>query len=207
MEAAGSVLDAEALFTDFINRRPLPLFYTAHNEARLLFFGRDIYLRISDLSLDENGGMRESASLQMPGDAGAIAAIRREPRGLRGLQPQVDIDNFLAQVPNSMGGSVRIYLEQGLGPQVFKDYFSTDVTNAVRRSYAHSTTRGYNGLSFQWRTPKPNAWFESPSLILSGQDPPGLMTTVKRVSTVEHSGGRLACEQTAVSFLLLNILH
>lgn len=71
--------------------------------------------------------MRESALLRMPEDAAAIAAIRREPHDLRGLQPHVYIDGVLAQLPDQTDGSVRIFLEQGLGPQVFKDYFSADV--------------------------------------------------------------------------------
>lgn len=203
----GSLFGTVPLFMNFSNLNPLPLFYTAHNVRRLLFHGRDIYLRIFDLLPNGNGELKESALLRMPEDAVAIAAIRREPGGLRGLQPNVEIDQFLAQVPSSMNGSIRIYLEQGLGPQVFKNYFNSDITNEVRRTYAHPTTKGYNGLSFQWKTPEPNAWFESPSFILSGQNPPGLMTTVKKVSTVEHSGGRITCEQIVVNFLVIKTLH
>ncbi|KAG6363779.1 hypothetical protein INS49_008882 [Diaporthe citri] len=198
LSAVSSAIDLG--FKELDNLRAFPLFYDPDNQRRLVFHGRDIYLRISDLLLDENGRMRDVALLRMPEDAAAIAAIRPESpephrlQGLRGpreLQPQVKIDNFLAKLSDSGERSVRIYIEQGLGPQVFKNYFSADVTDATRRTYAHPATRGYNGLSFQWRTPEPNAWFEAPYFILSGQDPPGLVISVKKVSTVEHSGDKL----------------
>lgn len=200
METAGLVLGLVPLFTD-LNREFQSVLGAARNVRRLLFHGGDVYLRVSDLMLIEDGELKESALLRMPEDAAAIAAIRH------GLQPQVEIDNFLARVPSPRDGSIRIYLEQGLGPQVFKDYFNTDITNEVRSSFAHPPTRGYNSLSFQWKTPAPNTWFESPSFILSAQYPPRLMTIVKKVSTVEHSGGRITCEQIVVAFLLIKMLH
>lgn len=107
-------------FMELGNLRALPLFYEPGNPRRLFFHERDINLRISDLVLDEDGRMRDSALLRMPEDAAAIAAIRLEPpeprglqrmRGPRGLQPQVKIDGFLAQLPDSRNRSVRIYIE------------------------------------------------------------------------------------------------
>lgn len=202
MELAAFLYGASYFFMELGSLRHIPLFYTARNRKRLLFNGRDIYLRISDLPLEENGRMKESALLRMPEDAAAIAAIKRQPYWPRGRQPQIDVDNFLAYVPDSIDGSVRIYLEHGLGPQAFQNYFSRDVTNAARYTYAHPTTRGYNGLSLQWRVPEPNAWFETPSFILSGEDLPGLVINVKKVSTVEHSGGRLICKRVLMGFML-----
>lgn len=210
MDPAGLTLGAVSSIMEVGTLHPIPLFSTPGNRRRLFFHGRDIYLRISDLPLDENGRMGDSALLRMPEDAVTIADIRHEfpgPRGLRGLQPQVKVDDFLAQLPDSRERSVRIYIEQGLGPQVFKNYFSADVTDATRRTYAHPKRRGYNGLSFQWRIPEPNTWFEAPSFILSGQDPPGLVINVKKVSTVEHSGEKLICKELLVAVLSRRTFH
>lgn len=220
MDLASLSFDALSFATERTNLRSLPLFHSPGNHWRLFFHGRDVYLRISDLLPDENEGMREIKLLQMPEDAERIAEIRREPpepRGPRrvvrtvlGLprpQAQVTTDNFLAQLPDPREKSVRICIEQGLGPQVFQNYFSADVTDATRRMYAHPTTRGYNGLSFQWRTPVPDKWFEAPSFILSGQNPPGLVINVKKVSTVEHSGEKLICKQVVINVLLMRTSH
>lgn len=202
-EAVGALTQLE-----FSSLGRFPLFYNPGSHMRLFFHGRDVYLRISDFLLDENGRMRDSVLLRMPEDAAAIAAFWPEGpgpwlRSLDVLQPMVNMDNFLAQIQSSTERSVRIYIEQGLGPRVFKTYFSADATDATRRTHTYPTTLGYNGLSFQWRAPKPNTWFEAPSFILTGQDSPGLVINVKRVSTVEHSGDRLICKQLPVAALLL----
>lgn len=213
MDPASLAREAVSFIGELSNLHFSPLFNTLGNQRRIFFHGDDIYLRITDFLLDENERMRESASLQTPGIDVSIADITPEPpeprwpwrlRELRGpgaRQPRVRIDGLQAQLPESRDRSVRIYIEQGLGPQVFKNYFSADVTDATCRTYAHPKTRGYNGLSFQWRTPEPNAWFEAPSFILSGQDGPGLVINVKKVSTVEHSGKKLICKQFLITVL------
>lgn len=172
----------------------VPIFLSTRNQRRLLFHGRDTYLRISDLVLEENDRLTDAALLRMPEDAQEIAAIRWEPSELYG-QPQADVEGFLGKLPTQMEGSVRVYLEQGLGPGVFKDYFSSDATNPIHCAYDHPRTRGYNGLSLQWRAKQPDAWFNVPSFIIFGETSPALMIIVKKVSTLEHTGGRLTCEQ------------
>lgn len=45
------------------------------------------------------------------------------------------------------------------------------------------------------------------TFILSGQDPPGLVINVKKVSTVEHSGDKLNREQVRVAVLLMRTFY
>lgn len=196
LRSAAAVVSFAVKFQDTLDL--IPIFHSAHNQKRLSFDGRDTYLRISDLRLEQNSRMTQAALLRMPEDAQAIADMRGRLHPLFGYQAV--IADFSNKLPAQMEGSVRMYLEQGLGQGVFKDYFRTDASETNYYTPNPPHTRGYSGLSLQWRTKEPNKWFHAPSFVTIREDSPALVITVKKVSTLEHSGSRLICRQFLAAY-------
>lgn len=165
------------------------------SQKRLEFGGEARNLtvfNISDLILHDEEPMVPAISLQMPQDVEAITALHSANPGSSATGDGFGVSNAFGPIPVLPHGHIRVYVTQDIDPKVFTDDFDLGVGDTVRLAHTLPRSRGYYGLSNQWRRLLPEAWFEATSLLISRDPPQGMMFIKRKACTLERSDGSLS---------------
>lgn len=187
---ASTIIGTLLVTSPVIPTRPLEwlldLLPTNDGDSRLLFNGKTTRLHIFDLELHDKGRMVPVGLSRMPEDAEAISTLLPER-----MEPCRDLTSHEAPAQKA----IRIFLTQDLDSETCDNAFGPSPDSDIRRAYDLAcSSRGYHGMSNQWRRSSPEAWFEAPSCLLSNGFPQGMMITIKKACVLENSNNSLCRE-------------